>query len=436
MRRTSCFLPTLKENPKEAQISSHRLMLRAGMINQSSAGIYSWLPIGNLVLQNIANIVRQELNNIGAQEIIIPTIQSSDLWLESNRYESYGKEMLTIQDRHNRDLLYTPTAEEAVNNLARQYMKSYKDLPCIMYQINWKFRDEIRPRFGIMRGREFLMKDAYSLDIDEPNARQTYYKMLHTYVKIFHRMGLTAIPLRAETGPIGGDLSHEFHILSKTGESGLYYDSKLEEIIENPNKQLDIDKLLSLYASTEDLHDENNPLAQSCQVLKQARGIEIGHIFYYGTKYSDALNISLAGKNNDKVIPHGGCYGIGVSRLVGAIIEANHDENGIIWPHNISPFKIGMINIKQQDEESTKICEELYSKLTNNDISVLYDDRHERSGVKFAEMDLIGVPWQIKVGPKGVSDNTVELKNRRTNETQTLSIGKVMDTINKIFQYK
>ena len=432
MRRTSYFLPTLKENPKEAQITSHRLMLRAGMISQSSSGIYSWLPLGNLVLQNIANVIRQELNQIGAQEIIIPTLQSSELWIESKRFDSYGKELLTMKDRNDRDLLYSPTAEEAVNNLVRQHIKSYKNLPCVLYQINWKFRDEIRPRFGVMRGREFLMKDAYSFDTNEHNSRQTYQKMLRAYITIFKKMGLTAVPLRAETGPIGGDLSHEFHIISETGESALYYDSKLEDIMNTPSDNINIDDILNIYASTEEMYDENDSKFASCKSLKKARGIEVGHIFYYGTKYSDALSVSLSGTNNESITPHGGCYGIGVSRLVGAIIESSHDDNGIIWPKTIAPFKVGIINIKQQHEQTSNICEEIYNKLSECSISVLYDDRSERCGIKFAEMDLIGIPIQIKIGPNSLKNNCVEIKDRSTNENCETNIENVISTVRKM----
>jgi prolyl-tRNA synthetase len=420
MRRSQFFLPTLKEVPSEAQIVSHQLMLRAGMIHQSSSGIYSWLPYGTRALQNIETIVREEQDKVGALEVIMPTIQSADLWRESGRYEAYGEEMLRIKDRHKRDMLYAPTAEEVVTDIARRHLKSYRDLPCILYQIHWKFRDEIRPRFGVMRGREFLMKDAYSLDLTPEDAVKSYQKMMHAYVRTFRRMGLTAVPVRAETGAIGGDLSHEFHIVAKTGESKLYYDGRLDELMKTTG-DVDVEQIMSLYAAADDLHDSKKCPVPEDQ-LHHARGIEIGHVFYFGTKYSAALNAQVMGREGETIMPFMGSYGIGVSRLVGAIIEASHDEKGIIWPTSVAPFKVGLININTSDAACVKVCDELYHNLMGQSISVLYDDRDERGGAKFAEMDLIGIPWQIRVGPKGMATNQVELKCRATGETQDLTL--------------
>ncbi len=415
MRLQHYFLPTLKESPQEAQIVSHQLMLRAGMICQSSAGIYSWLPLGTRVLQNIAQIIREEQNRAGAHEVIMPTIQSADLWRESERYDAYGAEMLRVTDRHDRELLYAPTAEEVVTDIARRFVRSYKELPQILYQIHWKFRDEIRPRFGVMRGREFLMKDAYSFDVDEKAARLSYHKMMVAYLRTFARLGLAAVPVRADTGPIGGDLSHEFHIVANTGESLLYYDKVLDDFMASRDA-VDVDKLMQVYAMEESMHDE-----KACPVkaedLRQARGIEVGHIFYFGTKYSQALGATMTTAEGKQLPLHMGSYGIGVSRLAAAIIEACHDERGIIWPEAVAPFKVGLVNLKAGDASCDETCEAFYSALEKQGISVLYDDRQESVGVKLSTMDLIGLPWQLRVGPKGLAGGVVELKNRRTGET-------------------
>jgi prolyl-tRNA synthetase len=427
MRRSQFFLPTFKEVPAEAQIISHQLMLRAGMIHQSSAGIYSWLPHGTLVLKNIENIVREEQNKVGALEIIMPTIQSADIWRESGRYDAYGQEMLRFQDRHERDMLYAPTAEEVVTDIARSHMKSYRDLPCILYQIQWKFRDEIRPRFGVMRGREFLMKDAYSLDLTPEDALTSYQKIMRAYIKTFRRMGLTAVPVRADTGAIGGDLSHEFHIVAQTGESALYYDARLEDLM-RPTEELDVEQIISLYAAADDLHDVNKcPL--SPDQLRQARGIEIGHVFYFGTKYSESMKAQVMGQNGQLVTPFMGSYGIGVSRLVGAIIEASHDEHGIIWPLSVAPFQVGLISINIRDPQCVELSDSLYQTLLTHNVSVLYDDRDERGGAKFAEMDLIGLPWQVRIGPKGAAQRSVELKNRATGDIHELSLEAAVDRL-------
>jgi len=427
MRLTRYFLPTLKETPTEAQIVSHRLMLRAGMIRQSSAGIYSWLPLGFNVLKKIEAIVREEQNAAGAQEMLMPTIQPADLWRESGRYDDYGKEMLRITDRHERDMLYGPTNEEQITEIFRAHVKSYKDLPKLLYHIQWKFRDEVRPRFGIMRGREFLMKDAYSFDLDYESAKKSYNRMFVSYLRTFARMGLRAIPMAAETGPIGGDLSHEFIILAETGESQVYcHKSYLDR--EPPNATVDyesnlqplVDDWTAQYAAADDKHD-----ADACPVpagdLIEARGIEVGHIFYFGDKYSKAMGAEVTTSDGQAVPLEMGSYGIGVSRLVGAVIEASHDENGIIWPDLIAPFRVGLVNLRVSDEACTAACEDLYGKLRAAGVEVLYDDRDEAAGAKFADMDLIGLPWQLVIGPRGVKAGTVELKRRATGNREELS---------------
>jgi len=424
MRLSAYFLPLISENPAQAEIVSHRLMLRAGMIRQSSAGIYSWLPLGFRVLQKVEQIVREEQDRAGAQEVLMPTIQPAELWKESGRYEDYGKEMLRIKDRHEREMLYGPTNEEQITEIFRASAKSYRDVPKILYHIQWKFRDEVRPRFGVMRGREFLMKDAYSFDLDFAGAKRAYNKMFVSYLRTFARMGLKAIAMRAESGPIGGDMSHEFIILADTGESAVYCDKRwLETDILGVNVDYDSDlepffqKWTQLYAATDDKHDP-----KTCPVPKDqlvdARGIEVGHIFYFGTKYSKPLNATVAGANGETVALEMGSYGIGVSRLVGAIIEASHDENGIIWPEPVSPFKVALINLRAADEKCRAAADDLYAKLRAAGAEVLYDDRDESPGAKFATMDLIGLPWQLTVGPRGLAQGVVELKHRKTGKRE------------------
>ena len=420
MRLSKFFLPTLKETPAEAQIVSHRLMLRAGMIRQESAGIYSWLPLGLRVLKNIEIIIREEQDAAGAQEILMPTIQPADLWRESGRYDDYGKEMLCIEDRHGRDLLYGPTNEEMVTAILKDYIKSYRELPVNLYHIQWKFRDEVRPRFGVMRGREFLMKDAYSFDLDLAGAKKSYDNMFAAYLRTFARMGLKAVPVRADPGAIGGDMSHEFHILAETGESAIFYDAAYDELtldMDNP----DVATLQSIYAAEEALHDpETCPVAGDR--LKQARGIEVGHIFYFGTKYSKAMDLVVDGPEGERITLEMGSYGIGVSRLPAAVIEASHDENGIIWPDSVAPFTIGLVNLKVADEACVSQCEDIYNRLREAGVEALYDDREERPGAKFADMDLIGLPWQLVVGPRGIKASTVELKRRAGGEREELSL--------------
>ncbi len=422
MKLSNYFLPTLKENPVDATIASHQLMIRAGMIRQTASGIYSWLPLGLKVLRNIENIVRDELDKAGAIEILMPTIQPKELWIESGRYDDYGKEMLRIKDRHDRDILYGPTHEEVVTDLFRKNVTSYKDLPKNLYQIHWKFRDEIRPRFGVMRGREFLMKDSYSFDLDAVSARQTYDLMYTTYFKIFKRLGLKPIALRANTGAIGGDLSHEFHVLADTGESAIYYDKKFDEL--SASKDFNIEEMQSVYAMADELH-----IAEKCPIpadqLASRRGIEVGHIFNFGEKYSKAMEASVTGPTGEKLYPNMGSYGIGVSRLVAAIIEASHDANGIIWPEAVAPFQVILINLKAGDAACDKLCEEIYAKYRSKNIEILYDDSKASVGQKFSVADLIGVPTQVVVGPKGAANGMVEIKNRATGEKKEVAIGEV-----------
>jgi len=428
VRLSRAFLPTLKETPAEAQIASHRLMLRAGLIRQTSAGIYAWLPLGLRVLRRIEQIVREEQDRAGAQEILMPTIQPAELWRESGRYDDYGKEMLRIRDRHDREMLYGPTNEEMVTDLFKAYAKSYRDLPRILYHIQWKFRDEVRPRFGVMRGREFLMKDAYSFDLDREGAIRSYRAMMLAYMRTFQRMGLKAVPMAAETGPIGGDLSHEFIILAETGESAVFYDAGFESLdweqadygYDNPEDLARFAELLtSMYAATDEKHDAAAWAKVPPERRREGRGIEVGHIFYFGTKYSASMGLALAGPDGKPVTPEMGSYGIGVSRLVAAIIEANHDEAGIKWPDPVAPWPAAILNLKRGDAACDALCERLYAAL---DGEAVYDDREERAGVKFADADLMGFPWQAIVGPRGAANGRVELKRRATGERQEVSL--------------
>jgi len=415
MRLSRSLIPTLKETPAEAQIASHRLMLRAGMIRQMASGIYAWLPTGYRVLSKIAQIVREEQDRAGAQEVLMPTIQSADLWRESGRYDAYGKEMLRITDRHDRELLYGPTNEEMITAIVRDSIKSYRDLPQMPYHIQWKFRDEVRPRFGVLRGREFLMKDAYSFDLDYEGAVHAYRIMMLAYMRTFQRIGITAIPMRADTGQIGGDLSHEFHVLAPTGESGVFYDAAFEagDAMNATDVNAFYEQMTTIYAATDEKHDVSAWDKIPQERRREGRGIEVGQIFYFGTKYSEAMNFAVTGPDGQKFFPEMGSYGIGVSRLVGAIIEARHDEAGIIWPDAIAPFKAAILNLRQGDAGTDALCEKLYAALGAD---ALYDDREERAGHKFAEADLMGHPWQMIVGPRGAAAGMVELKRRATGE--------------------
>ena len=430
MRLSNYFLPVLKETPADAQIASHQLMLRAGMVRQESAGIYAWLPLGLKVLKKIEQIVREEQDRAGAIELLMPTIQSADLWRESGRYDAYGKEMLRIVDRHDREMLYGPTNEEMITEIFRAYCKSYKDLPKLLYHIQWKFRDEVRPRFGVMRGREFLMKDTYSFDLDEASARAAYNKMFIACLNTFSRMGLKAVPMRADTGPIGGDLSHEFIILAETGESEVFCHSDLVEmgapgsgVDFNGDLQPLVDQRTALYAATEEMHDAARFEAEvPADKRLSARGIEVGHIFYFGTKYSDAMNVAVAHPGGGNQPVHMGSYGVGVSRLVGGIIEASHDDNGIIWPESVSPFGVGIINLKAGDADTDAACQRAYEALSQARREPLLDDTDARPGGKFASMDLIGLPYQLVIGPRGLKDGMAEVKVRRTGEKHDLSL--------------
>ena len=423
------LLPVMKETPSDAQIVSHQLMLRAGLIRQTAAGIYAWLPLGLRVLDKIANIVRAEQNRAGAVELLMPTIQSADLWRQSGRYDAYGPEMLRFQDRGGREMLYGPTNEEMITAIFRDCVKSYRDLPRTLYHIQWKFRDEVRPRFGVMRGREFLMKDAYSFDMDEEGGRASYDAQFTAYLRTFAALGLRAVPVRAPTGPIGGDLSHEFHILADTGESEVFYDSALDEVdLADPDAPA---KLRSLYAMEAEEHEKVTNCPVPAERLAKRRGIEVGHIFFFGTKYSAAMGMQVQAKDGGLVNPLMGSYGVGVSRLMGAIIEASHDANGIVWPDSVAPFDVGLINLRADDAACTAAAFDLQQKLEAAGKSVLHDDRDARGGEKFATMDIIGLPWQVTIGPKGVASGTVELKRRATGEKQEVSFESVLSRLTK-----
>jgi prolyl-tRNA synthetase len=442
MRLTRYFLPVLKENPSEAQIVSHRLMLRAGMIKQASAGIYSWLPLGFKVLQKIELIVHEEQARAGHLAMLMPTIQSADLWRESGRYDAYGAEMLRIKDRHDRDMLFTPTAEELITDIFRAHVTSYKDLPLTMYQIQWKFRDEIRPRFGVMRGREFYMKDGYNFDLTKEDALHSYNRHLVSYLRTYERMGLQAIPMRADSGPIGGDDTHEFLVLAETGESEVFYDSEITDL-KFGDREIDYDshdacqavleEFTSRYARTDETHDPEVFAQIPEDRQRVARGIEVGQIFYFGTKYSEALGGLVTDDDGNRVPVHMGSHGIGVSRLVGAIIEASHDDNGIIWPEGVTPFHVGIVNLKQGDASCDTACEDLYKALTAAGLEPLYDDREERAGAKFATMDLIGLPWRITVGPRGLANGKVELTSRRSGEREEMSLEAAVARVSEIY---
>jgi prolyl-tRNA synthetase len=430
MRLSRYFLPILRETPKEAEIVSHQLMLRTGMIRQESAGIYAWLPLGWRVLQKVNQIVREEQNRTGAVELIMPTIQSADLWRESGRYDAYGKEMLRIQDRHEREMLFGPTNEEMITEIFRAYAKSYRDLPLNLYHIQWKFRDEIRPRFGVMRSREFLMKDAYSFDLDQAGARHAYNKMFVAYLRTFARLGLRSIPMQADTGPIGGNLSHEFIILADTGESEVFCHKDYLDFAVPPTStdyddvtglQETVEAWTSLYAATSEKHDAAAYDAIPEDRRVSARGIEVGHIFDFGTKYSDAMKATVQGPDGKPVTVHMGSYGIGPSRVVAAVIEACHDKDGIVWPLPLAPFEVGIVNLKAGDAATDAACQTLYGAFQAAGVDVLFDDTDERAGAKFATMDLIGLPYQVIVGPKGLKTNEIEIKHRKSGARETLS---------------
>ncbi len=430
MRLSRYFLPVLKETPGEARIASHRLMLRAGMIRQASAGIYSWLPLGFRVLRRIEQIVHEEQQRAGHIPMLMPTVQPADLWRESGRYDDYGEEMLRITDRHGRDMLYGPTNEELITDIFRAHISSYRDLPLTLYHIQWKFRDEVRPRFGVMRGREFYMKDGYTFDLTRDAALHAYNRHLVSYLRSYERMGLQAIPMRAASGPIGGDDTHEFLVLAETGESAVFYDSAVTDIRLGARAlayddaaacRAVAEEFTRLYARTDETHDEAKFLEIPEARRRVARGIEVGQIFYFGTKYSEPMGAMVVNAQGERVPVHMGSHGIGVSRLVGAIIEASHDDRGIVWPEGVTPFHCGIVNLKQGNAGADAACEALYAALTGAGLEPLYDDRAERAGAKFATMDLIGLPWRITVGPRGLKAGVVELTCRRTGESEEMS---------------
>ena len=442
MRLSRYFLPVLKENPSEAQIVSHRLMLRAGMIRQQAAGIYSWLPLGYKVLRRIEAIVHEEQVRAGHIPLLMPTLQPADLWRESGRYDAYGAEMLRIKDRHDRDMLYGPTNEEMITDIFRAHVNSYKELPLTLYHIQWKFRDEVRPRFGVMRGREFLMKDGYTFDIDKESGLHAYNRHMVAYLRTYERMGLTAIPMRADSGPIGGDDTHEFLVLAQTGESEVFYDDRVTQLTLG-DRAVDYDnrdevagvckEFTTLYARTDETHDAALFEAIPEEHRKVGRGIEVGQIFFFGTKYSEPMGAVVVNDKGERVPVQMGSHGIGVSRLLGAIIEASHDDKGIIWPEGVTPFDAGIVNLKQGDAAADKACEEIYKAMVAKGLEPLYDDRNERAGAKFAGMDLIGLPWRITVGPRGLEKGVIELTSRRTGESVEMAPGAAVDRLVQIY---
>ena len=439
MRLSRYFLPLLKESPSEASVASHSLMLRAGMMKQNAAGIYTWLPLGHKVLKKIEQIVREEQNRAGAVEMLMPTIQPAELWKETGRYDAYGPEMLRITDRHDREMLYGPTNEDMLTDVFRSSVRSYKDLPQMLYHIQWKFRDERRPRFGVMRGREFLMKDTYSFDLTDEDARKSYNKMFTAYLNTFARLGLKAVPMKADTGPIGGDLSHEFIILAETGESEVFCHKDLIDMPPPGDVDFDgdlqhiFDERTALYAATEEMHDADEFAKVPKDKQLSARGIEVGHIFYFGEKYSAPMKANVMNKEGKEVTVKMGSYGIGVSRLVGGIIEAFHDENGIVWPKSVAPFGARIINLKAGDEGTDAACETIYAALSKAGVDPLYDDKNDRGGQKFARMDLIGLPYQIVVGPRGLKTGEVEVKTRASGERQSLSVEAAIDFVTQAY---
>jgi len=437
------FLPVLKENPSEAQIVSHRYMLRAGMIKQQAAGIYSWLPLGYKVLRRIEQIVHEEQIRAGHIPLLMPTLQPADLWRESGRYDDYGEEMLRITDRHKRDMLYGPTNEEMITDIFRSHVNSYKDLPLTLYHIQWKFRDEIRPRFGVMRGREFLMKDGYNFDIDVESALHAYNRHMVSYLRTYERMGLKAIPMRAASGPIGGDNTHEFLVLAATGESEVFYDSAITDL-KFGDRVVDFDNRAECaaivkewttpYARTDETHDEAIYAAIPEARRKSSRAIEVGQIFFFGTKYSEPMGAVVVNDKGERVPVQMGSHGIGVSRLLGAIIEASHDDRGIIWPEGVTPFHVGLVNLKQGDSATDAACADLYKALVARGLDPLYDDRDERAGAKFATMDLIGLPWRITVGPRGLAAGKVELTSRRTGVSEEITADEAVARVAAVYE--
>ena len=442
MRLSRFFLPVLKESPKEAEIVSHKLMLRAGMIKQQAAGSYSWLPLGFKVLEKITKIVEEEQDRSGAIELLMPTLQSADLWRESGRYDAYGEEMLRVKDRHKRDMLYGPTNEEMITDIFRTYVKSYRDLPLNLYHVQWKFRDEVRPRFGTMRSREFLMKDAYSFVLDFEGAQKAFQRMFVAYLRTFYRLGLVGIPMKADSGPIGGDLSYEFHVLADTGESEVFLHA---DLLDKPIPPIDTDfrgdlapifnDWTSLYAATDEMVDEAKFKAEvPGNKQLRARGIEVGHIFYFGTKYSEPMKATVTGPDGKEITVHMGSYGIGPTRLAPAIIEASHDDAGIIWPVSVAPFEAELINLKAGDKDTDAACEGLYAQLQAAGLDTLYDDRDAPAGSKFATADLIGIPYQLILGPRGLKEGQAEIKHRKTGERETLPLASAVERLKGLIE--
>jgi len=435
MYLSKLFIPLLKEIPSEAKIKSHQLMLRAGMIKQSSTGIYSWLPLGFKIMKKIEKIVREEQNKIGAQELLMPTIQSAEIWKESGRYDDYGEEMLRIKDRQGKEMLYGPTNEELITEIFRASVKSYKSLPQLLYHIQWKFRDELRPRFGVMRCKEFFMKDAYSFDLSDEEAKKSYNKMYFAYLNTFKRLGLTAIPMAADTGPIGGDTSHEFIILAETGESKIYSDKRIFDIdiSKHINEEKSINDLREKYDAFYAVTDEKfnkkdfeNKVKKENQLI--TKGIEVGHIFYFGEKYSKPLKCSVDLKDGKKVNVKMGSYGVGVSRLVGAIIEAKFINNVMRWPKSIAPYEVAIIPSLQKNDKSNYLkAQKIYNFLLKNKIDVLLDDTEEHLSAKFKKFDLIGIPYQIILGSKSTEDK-IEFKEIN-GKTKSLTLEEITNKL-------
>jgi prolyl-tRNA synthetase len=438
MKLSNFYLFTLKEEPSDAFLASHKLMIRSGMVRQVASGIYTWLPLGLLVLDKIKNKVRKMHIENKVNELLMPTIQPADMWIKSGRFEDYGKEMLKFKDRSNIDLLYGPTNEEMITEVVAKDLKSYKDLPKSVFHVQWKFRDELRPRFGVMRCREFLMKDAYSFDTSYEEAYSSYCKMFVLYMKIFNSLGVRVLPVKADSGPIGGDLSHEFIIESNEGESDIFFDDNIwNESFNNIdiNDKNDVinyvEKISTYYCCTAEKHNEEKYKKINNRNRKKSKGIEVGHIFYFGTKYSEYLKANYIDESGTQKLIHSGSYGIGISRLVGAIIQANYDKLGIVWPKEIAPFKIGLINVRHDNEKSKAFCENFY-KNYSIDYDILYDDTSARTGEKFKNMDLLGMPVQVIVGEKNLENNKIEVKNRKSGIVDLIEL----DLIDKFLKEK
>ena len=422
MKASHLILGTQRENPADAEIISHQLMIRAGLVRQVSSGIYNWLPIGKKVLQKVENIIRKEMNIAGAQEILMPMVQPASLWEESGRIDQYGQELLVFLDRHENKFCLGPTHEEIITDLCKNLLTSYKQLPVTLYQIQTKFRDEIRPRFGVMRSREFLMKDAYSFDLDKESLDQSYSLMKEAYIKIFDSLGLDYRIVKADSGAIGGSDSEEFHVLADSGEDLLAFSDKSEYAI---NAEL----LTELQDGQDPYSLEGKPSPDGKGLLKLKKGIEVGHIFKLGRKYSEILNLRIQGENND-IHPEMGCYGIGASRIVAAAIEQNHDEKGIIWPKTLAPFEVALVEVnpKKKDEIKEK-SSEIYNLLKENDIDVLWDDREKRPGVKFTDMEVTGIPLTIIIGERTLETGEIEIKKRQDEKPQLVSHQNLISTV-------